>query len=379
VNIICFSDVSWNFLWQRQQQLISRFPKDWNILYIEPSFWKAKALKIINYVSRIRVPRNDNIIVKSIPTFPLVDDLRRFQTLNDWLIVNFMLHFIKKASFKEAVLILYHPRFSCVLGRMGESLSCYDVIDEKFEFEEVPQRLKRHHTFLIENVDLITVSSTALHMAILSLRDQDVFLIGNGADIRHFRRATTELKIPDDIVRIGKQPILGYLGAIGEWFDFSLLESILKTYPKVNVVLVGWAFNKQRLRIDKLCRAFPNLHFLGRRSYEDLPRYVKAFAVCIIPFRLYKLTEAINPTKVYEYMAAGKPVISTALPELNRWKELIYIANNSAEFLDFIETALKVNHDSKKISQAVSNEDWQYKVKEFLHIIESYKDKARGP
>lgn len=351
-------------------------------MYVEPSFWKAKALKIINYVSRIRVPRNDNIIIKSIPTFPLIDNFRQFQRVNDWLIVHFMIRFIKKASFKEAVLILYHPRFSCVLGRMAESLSCYDIIDEKFEFEEVPQRLKRHHMFLIKNVDLITVSSNALHIAISSLRDEDVFLIGNGADIGHFRRTALELKIPDDIARICNRPILGYLGAIGEWFDFSLLESILKTYPKVNVVLVGWAFNKQRLRIDKLCRAYPNLHFLGRRSYEDLPRYVNAFAVCIIPFRLYKLTEAINPTKVYEYMAAGKPVISTALPELNRWKDLIYIANNCTEFLDFIGTALKVNqlcnHDSKKISNAVSNEDWEYKVKEFLHIIESYKYNHRG-
>jgi glycosyltransferase involved in cell wall biosynthesis len=138
------------------------------------------------------------------------------------------------------------------------------------------------------------------------------------------------------------------------------------------VVLIGWVFNKQRSAIQRLSKNYSNLYFLGRRSYDSLPCYVKAFNVCIIPFRAYKLTEAVNPIKLYEYLAAGKPVISTSLPELAKYKHIIYVANDSKEFLEFIDKASNIKHDPTNFLKIASDHDWQNKVEQMIDIIDFY-------
>ena len=197
MNVICVSDVAWNFLWQRQHQLISRFPKDWQILYVEPSFWKALALRIINFYSRIHVPNNNtnNIIVKSIPTFPLFDKSRISRKINDRIIIHIMRSLSKRYGLENSLLILYNPRFSCVVGKLNESLTCYEINDEKLQFDGIPSWLETNHTFLIRKVNLITVSGSILYKRICTQRDSDVFLVGNGADFSHFKRAMLDIEV----------------------------------------------------------------------------------------------------------------------------------------------------------------------------------------
>lgn len=378
MDVICLSDVAWNFLWQRQHQLLVRFPKDCKILYVEPSFWKAIALTVINLHSRIKIPTNtyNKIVVKSIPTFPLFDKSTVFRKINDSIIIHIMRSYVQRYDLKESVLIIYNPRFSCVLGKLKESLCCYEIIDEKIEFEVIPKWLEVNHKFLINNANLITVSGGVLHKRISAERSNDVFLIGNGVDNSHFKKSMLDIEIPTDI-RFIRNPILGYIGAIGEWFDFILLEYILKSRPNVAVVLIGWVFNRQRLTIERLEKAYPNLHFFGRRSYDLLPNYIKAFAACIIPFRINKLTEAVNPTKVYEYMAAGKPVISTTLPELVIYKHTIHLADTYTEFLEFIDKVLSnPKFDPVESLEIASKRDWHDKAQQMLDIIEIYKMKT---
>jgi glycosyltransferase involved in cell wall biosynthesis len=376
LNVICLSDVAWNFLWQRQHQLVSRFPNDWKILYIEPSFWKAVALRIINFCSGIKTPQTDkNIKVESIPTLSLFDQSRIIGKINDFIFLHILRYLIRKHDLNHALLIIYNTRLSCLLGKLGESLSCYEVIDERLEFEAIPKWLESNHKSLINDVNFITVSGRVLHERISSERVKDVYIIGNGVNVSHFKRAMLDIDVPADIRRI-TNPILGYIGAIGEWFDFVLLEDILKTYPKISVVLIGWAFNKQRLIIDKLVRNYSNLFFLGRRSYESLPSYVKAFNLCIIPFRVSKLTNAINPTKFYEYMAAGKMVISTRLPELTPYCGVVYIAENGTEFLKYIDKALNTPYDPNKLLKIACDNDWESKARRMIEIIELHKDSS---
>lgn len=372
--MICLSDVAWNFLWQRQHQILSRFPKDWQILYIEPSFWKSLALKFINFYSGIKVPNNSNIIVRSIPTFPFFNKSPSLRKVNEGIIIYTVRSLIRRYCLDEPVLLIYNPQFSCVLGKLDECLSCYEIIDEKMEFEAIPRWIGINHKFMMRNVNFITVSGDVLYRRVSSQR-RDVFLIPNGADISHFSKAMLEIGVPDEI-RIINGPIIGYSGAIGEWFDFTLLEKILQSYPTISVVLMGWVFNKQRPLIHRLSKKYPNLYFLGRRSYDSLPNYIKAFAVCIIPFRIYKLTESVNPIKLYEYLAAGKPVVSTALPELAKYKNDIYLANNHTEFLEFIDKALKSKHDHTNSLRIACEQDWQKKTQQIMDIIMSYERTA---
>ena len=122
-----------------------------------------------------------------------------------------------------------------------------------------------------------------------------------------------------------------------------------------------------------MCTTYSNIHFLGRRSYDSLPSYVKAFSICIIPFRIYKLTDAINPIKLYEYLAAGKPVISTRLSELSDYKKIIYLANNNSEFLELVDKALNTKADPIEFLKIASDYDWQDKVQQMIDIIELHK------
>jgi len=378
MNVVCFSDVAWNFIWQRQHHLISRFPAGWKILYVEPSFWKACILKIINFFSQIKAPKNSNILVTSIPTVPLFEISKITRKINDKIILHCMQSLVRSHNLDNFLLalIIYNPRFSCVVGRLGECLSCYDIIDDKLEFKAIPRWLEIHHKFLIDNVNMITVSSAVLLKEIQKHRTNDVFLIGNGVETSHFKKALLDKQmiIPNDIRHI-KYPIVGYIGSIGEWFDFNLLEDILRIYPDVSVLLIGWVFTKQRPLLKKLQRNYKNLYFLGRRSYSMLPYYVRAFTVCIIPFRVYKLTQAVNPIKLYEYLAAGKPVVSMSLSELYNYKDVIYLANDYKEFLEFIQIAIHDKHETEKFLEIAYKNDWQYKVAQMIELIVKYCSK----
>ncbi len=317
-----------------------------------------------------------NITIVSVPTIPLFDYSGLLRKVNDSLIVHWIRSSIRKYGLDNAALIIYNPRFSCVIGQLEESLICYDVIDDKLEFEATPKWLEPNHQYLIRKSNIIITSAESLYKKITRERNS-VFLIGNGADVSHFKKALNNIEIPPDVCCI-KNPILGYIGAIGEWIDFALLEKVLQKYPGVSVVMIGWVFNKQRKAIRSLSKNYNNFHFLRRRSYDVLPNYVKAFKACIIPFRIYELTKSVNPTKLYEYLAAGKPIICTALPELEKYKNVIYLARDQDEFVELVNKALTSKHDVSKFLQIAEEHDWKIKVKEMVNLIVSHSKPPRN-
>ena len=374
MNVICFSDITWNFLWQRQQQIISRFPKDCNILFVEPSFWLAAIWGIINKGLFRFLPHrvSQNILVCSIPTIPFGDKFNVSRKINDHLLIKGIKNLMKKYNIDKPVLLFYKPRYSCVINKIGESLVCYDVIDDTLALEASPNWLEDRIKFLKSNSDLIITSSENLYRKISEKR-KDVFFIGNGVETEHYTKSDIPSLIPDEIKNEHK--IIGYIGAIGEWFDFDLLEKILKRFPNFSIVLIGWVFRNQKRTLNNLSKQYKNLHILGLKPYQDLPKYVKDFDVCIIPFRIYELTNSVNPTKVYEYLASGKPVITTSLPELKKFDDVLYIAKDHEEFLLNIDNALVKEYDIEKAIRLAQENDWEIKVSEMLKKIQDYAAK----
>jgi len=295
MDVICFSDITWNFMWQRQQQLLSRFPNNCKILFVEPSFWLSIAWGIIKNNPFRFFPHKvcSNIQVISIPTIPFGDKFKTTRKINDHLLIKGVRHFLKKFDIKNPVLLFYKPRFSCVVGKTDESLVCYDVIDDTIQLESSPSWLAKRIEFLELNSDLIITSSENLYKKISDKRKKDVFLIGNGVETSHFKKSSSDTtSIPDEIKQI-RSPIIGYIGALGEWFDFELLEKILQKFPKFSIVLIGWVFKNQKKILGQLKNQYKNLHVLGLKPYQILPNYIKAFDVCIIPFRIYELTKSV--------------------------------------------------------------------------------------
>ena len=156
-------------------------------------------------------------------------------------------------------------------------------------------------------------------------------VVRNAADFRFFSAGVSQ-----NLLAKTPRPVIGYYGAIADWFDLEVLRALAKARPSYSFVLIGHNYRKDIGRLREL----PNVYLLGEKSYRDLPSYLQVFDVCLIPFALSALIKAVDPVKVYEYLSQGKPLVSTPMPELAELGDLVYFANSSAEFAKQIDAAL---------------------------------------
>jgi glycosyltransferase involved in cell wall biosynthesis len=404
---------------QRHQHILTRFPKSCKIIFVQPSL--IGALLQRRKESKVRSNNNHvnkNIHVVSMPIIHKTDRNSIFRRMNDMIIVLWSKLILKRFRIKQPVVLFYEPRFSPVIGKLGESLVWYELIDDRLAFSEVPSRMKDNIEELMAKADFITTSSEKLYQIAKSGRgintgskitkqdagmaaqnmpnqDSDVFMVGNGVDFEHFAKIQhnyqnkdvdsniinksnnianlTDAKILPEMIRNSNQPIVGYFGSVGEWFDFELVEKILKAFPTLFILVIGFVFPKESSRTQALEREYQNIRFLGRRDYSILPSYLQAFAVAIIPFKIYSLTESVNPTKFYEYCAGGKPIITTAIPELERYQDLICYAHNHEEFLGSLSDLISDNETRKQNVEQLRNiakeNSWDKKVQIIMGII----------
>lgn len=349
--------------------MITRFPKDWNILYVEPSFWLAAAWSIANRLPfRRRYMAQENIEVVSVFTIPFADKLELGRKCNDKIIVGAVKKILKKKEIDKPVLLFYKPRYSCVIEEVEKSAVCYDITDDIMEFDASGKWLAKYTKTLESKSDVMFTPSENILKRLNKDGRKNVFLVGNGVEASHFAKSSQPgTTIAHDIRNI-KAPIIGYVGAIGEWFDFELLQKILDKFPNYSIVLVGWAPPKQKRILNDMSG---NLHFLGPKKYETLPSYIKAFDVCVIPFRLNKLTQSVNPNKFYEYLAAGKPIVTIALPELAKFSNICRMARNHEEFLEHIK-AVADGHISKTAAEIAAQNDWSLKAAQMVSLIRKF-------
>lgn len=197
-------------------------------------------------------------------------------------------------------------------------------------------------------------------------KNRNSLLVGHGVDYSLFASACTSEAIPEDIAAIPR-PRIGFYGDISDDVcDFALLEHIARTLPSASIVLVGAVSSDvQRLR------DISNIHFLGQKPYQEIPHYGKAFDVAIMPWKQNKWIEFCNPVKTKEYLAQGKPIVSTDYPELEPYHHVVYPAQNYDEFVEQLKKALRENDPSlqEKRRRLVENETWDDKSKMILDTI----------
>ena len=154
--------------------------------------------------------------------------------------------------------------------------------------------------------------------------------------------------MPRDVVHL-PHPIIGYFGVIDERIDYDLIARVAESFPHGSVVMIGPLAKVERSMLP----SSDNIHWLGQRSYADLPAYLKSFDVCLMPFALNDATQYINPTKTLEYMAAGKPIVSTAVPDVvHNFTPVVEVAASSADFVAAIQRAL-TSPDAQRIEQGI--------------------------
>ena len=166
-----------------------------------------------------------------------------------------------------------------------------------------------------------------------------------------------------------KGPIIGFIGVIQEWVDLELIYKIAEENPGWSVVMVGpvgAGVNLHRLK------SLPNVYFTGAKKPEELPKYIRAFDVCINPFRPCRLTENVSPLKFYEYLATGKPVVTVDMPAVKEYQHCVYIASDHQDFIEKIKMALSPGEDASREKRIAEGEkcSWENRVAQMLNIKE---------
>lgn len=285
---------------------------------------------------------------------------------NEKFLVSQVKKAMRKLNFQRPINMVFNPAAGLLAGKLGESELIYYCVDEYTAFTGASKGLREIEEDLFRKADLVIVSAEKLYESKKQFNSQ-TFIIRHGVDFSHFRKALSDAtKIPDDIKDLPK-PIIGFHGLLADWVDYELIKKTAEHFKDGSVVLVGKIAVDAERKI-KILDNVPNIHFLGRKPYADLPAYCKAFDVALNPFEINELTLAANPLKVREYLAAGLETVSTDIPEV-RILDFCRIGETHEEFIKEIEAALTTPEPREKISDSIRAESWEARVDELRQIV----------
>jgi len=250
------------------------------------------------------------------------------------------------------------------IGRYRHSLLVFDSLDEVAnEFSS----WKPYYYRAVASADLVLAASQQLYLKALSINPHTL-LLPNGCDYNYFNQARNEalsLSPPSDLPEL-KQAVIGYIGAVASWCDLELIECLAVAYPNCSLLIIGPLLNVRNIP------QHPNIHWLGYKPYGQLIYYARSFNVGIIPFKPSEMTRAVNPIKMWEYMAMGIPVVTTALPEARHYGNLVYYSATRQEFIHNIGRALR-NENWQRCEQRMAlarDNSWIARARQMLLAIE---------
>jgi hypothetical protein len=331
VPVIVHSHLRWDFVWQRPQQLLSRMATCAPVLFLEEPVFPDD---VFDAALDITIPSAG--VYRAVPRLPacLRDNydaaIAQVRTLAS---AELSMPGGIGRHFADPVQWFYTPMPArAMLGAFDEAGVVYDCMDELSQFRFAHPDLARRERLLMASADIVFAGGWKLCESKSQLHP-NVHFFGCGVDAAHFAKARDACTpIPDDVAPFTRAAgrVAGYYGVIDERLDYDLIAQLAESDPALQVVMVG-----PTAKIDPAALpSYPNLHWLGARPYSLLPNYVRAFDVCLMPFARNESTEYINPTKTLEYMAAGKPVVSTAISDVVRnFSSAVRIARDASEFV----------------------------------------------
>lgn len=246
--------------------------------------------------------------------------------------------------------------------------------------QELPVNIKEKYEYILKDTENVFVVVTAdeIQKDILSKRGTEKLVFScNGVDYNHFKNINKNFNFEKEFEQIihSKKPIIGYYGALASWFDYEMIKYLASKKPDYNIVLLGIKYDAS---FDKaVLNKYPNIYFLGSKDYSVLPNYASHFDVCTIPFLINDITQATSPLKLFEYMALGKPIVTTAMNECKKYQSVM-IAKNNAEFVELIDKALILNKEHNNYyfdlldKEALEN-TWLQKTIAIINLLKTYE------
>lgn len=349
-DVLFFAIIDWDFRYQRPQHLASGLAaKGHRVFYISVQLGQepTNTYRLIeSNVIEVKLPYKTQT---AIYTEDIASNLD--------ILMESIKKLYQEQSIKEAIAFVEFPMWHPLVSYVSDNFNAkvvFDALDEFAGFSNLNQKLKDYQDQLIHRSDVIIATAKKIYKMVKTETNK-VNMLPNATEFQHFN------VLPEnDTLEAIPKPIIGYYGAIAEWFDSEVIEFVAKSRPNWNIVLIGHTFGSDIENLKNL----KNVHFLGEKPYKELPKFLYWFDVCLIPFKLVDLILSTNPVKFFEYISSGKPVVASDLPELHPYSELVYLSHNKEEFLNNIEKAL-VENDEKIIQKRIEtarNNDWEHRV-----------------
>lgn len=358
--LIVFCHLRWDFVFQRPQHLMTRLAEHYKILFIEePMHTEGEArLEKTDVAPNITVCRPHTPIQQ----FGFHDD--QLPTLQALL--------AKLVPQDEAPIVwFYTPMALPLLQVFKPSKVVYDCMDELAMFKNAPKQLLQRESALLNIADVVFTGGPSLYQ---SKRDRhaNAHCFSSSVDARHFRQALDrELSHPEQ-AHIA-HPRLGFYGVIDERFDVDLVSSMADAHPEWQIVLVGPVVKIDPATLPKQ----PNVHYMGQRTYDQLPQFLAGWDVCLLPFAMNDSTKFISPTKVLEYMAAELPSVSTPITDVKvPYGDVVEIAASHTDFIAACERQLALGDDERqamvtRMREVVAGTSWDLTASRMHALIGS--------
>ena len=264
-------------------------------------------------------------------------------------------------SARASILLATVPNAADYLGLLGEGLTVYYCVDDFTLWPGMnqPEMVRSMEETLLARADLVVTTSQSLQQS--RTRGTIPKILSHGVDVAHFSR--TPAACPPQMAGLGK-PVAGFYGLIDARLDTDLVNALLQQHPDWEFVFIG----NSLIPLDGL-KSFANFHHIQAVAYQDLPDYAACFDVAILPYRVNEQTISINPLKLREYIATGKPVISTPLPEALALEPAVTTATDAASFAEAIHNALQNDMAPEQRREVLQGETWADKARLLSHWI----------
>jgi len=363
-NLLCFSHLRWDFVFQRPQHLLTRFSQELNVFFLEEPIFDNSAVPSLKQEKKSATLTILRPHLRS--GLPPEEVNAALKTLLD--------KFLASVDLQEWLFWYYTPMALAFSSHIKPSATIFDCMDELSAFDFAPKELVEFERKLMRFADVVFTGGLSLYEA---KKDQhhSIYPFPSSIDKQHFASSRLITAEPEDQAQLSGIK-LGFFGVIDERFDLELIDFIANNRPDWQIVLIGPVVKIDPATLPK----HENIHYLGQKSYSQLPEYLSGWDLALIPFKLNDSTKFISPTKTPEYLAAGVPVVSTPIRDvINPYglQGLVQVAGTKEDFLNAAETVLSNSNPTewlKKVDLFLADKSWDHtyaEMKSKISLVQS--------
>ena len=388
---VCFAPERWDGLWRNRHQLLTRFARHNRVLWVEPRPYLSDAVQALRTrrlsEHALAWPRpqhiQDGLFVYRDPLWLPLSGRTPLRQLTAWGRAAALRAAVRRlGGGQPPILWLFRPDQGDAIGQCGEQMVIYHAVDEYAAYEleyqadqaaNRPSRVQALEQAILRRADLVLVTSAPL-LASKRAFQPNTHLVPNGVDFAAFAAALAQPQEPAALAGV-PHPRLGFVGAINEKVNLRLLSALAAADRTWQIVLVGPVTLRYNLDDLDALRSQPNVHFIGALPVAQVPHAISACDVCLMPYKINAWTHHISPLKLYEYLAVGRPIVSTAIPAVTDSSELaplVSVAPDEAEMSVLIRRTLSRAGDQAAAAArraSAAQQTWDARVERIAELI----------